>query len=209
MASDLFNSIVNLQENNVKTNLKELIKSRKIPADEILNEIQSGLIEVGKRYETGKAFLPDLIFAGQIVKDCMHILYPLLKKETLGLKGTVIIGTVYGDIHDLGKDIVVTILRGSGFSVVDLGVNVSPNKFVEAIRNNNAKLLGLSCLLTIAFESISKTVEALKSTGLRDKVKIMIGGAPITNYVKEKTGCDFYGKNAFDAVKIASKVYSE
>jgi methylmalonyl-CoA mutase cobalamin-binding domain/chain len=120
----------------------------------------------------------------------------------------VILGTVYGDVHDIGKDLVAAMLDGTGFGVIDLGVNVEPSEFVRAIKENKTKLVGISALLTLSFKAISDTVDAITEAGLREKVSIMIGGAPITELVCSRTGCDFYGKNAFEGVKIAKKVYS-
>jgi methylmalonyl-CoA mutase cobalamin-binding domain/chain len=142
------------------------------------------------------------------MKNAMKILEPLLKNADIKPRGKVIMGTVYGDIHDIGKDLVKSILEGSGYEVIDVGTNVNPEKFIEAVKSTNSKLLGLSCLLTVSFESIKKTIDAIKDAGLRDKIKIMIGGAPTSEMVKEKTGADFYGKDAFSAVKIAEKVYN-
>lgn len=204
----LFEFLVDLKEEKVKEILNEKIRSS-ISAESILDELQSGLVEIGNRFEKEEYFVPDLIYAGEIMKDCMRLLEPILKKTSFTTKGKVIIGTVFGDVHDLGKDVVVTMLRGSGFEVIDLGVNVPPKRFVESIKENNVKVVGMSALLTISFDYISNTVKAIENAGLRDKIFIMVGGGAVTELVCEKTGCDFYGKDALAGVKIASKVYNK
>lgn len=205
--SDLSIALINLDEKKVYRILDEKI-AVKVSGKEILEELQGAMSEIGKKFEKKELFVPELIFSGIIMKNAMKILEPLLKNADIKPKGKVIIGTVYGDIHDIGKDLVKSILEGSGYEVIDVGTNVNPEKFIEAVKSTNSKLLGLSCLLTISFESIKKTIDAIKDAGLRDKIKIMIGGAPTSEMVKEKTGADFYGKDAFSAVKIAEKVYN-
>lgn len=205
--SDLSIALINLDEKKVYRILDEKI-AVKVSGKEILEELQGAMSEIGKKFEKKELFVPELIFSGIIMKNAMKILEPLLKNADIKPRGKVIMGTVYGDIHDIGKDLVKSILEGSGYEVIDVGTNVNPEKFIEAVKSTNSKLLGLSCLLTVSFESIKKTIDAIKDAGLRDKIKIMIGGAPTSEMVKEKTGADFYGKDAFSAVKIAEKVYN-
>jgi methylmalonyl-CoA mutase cobalamin-binding domain/chain len=205
--SDLSIALINLDEKKVYRILDEKI-AVKVSGKETLEELQGAMSEIGKKFEKKELFVPELIFSGIIMKNAMKILEPLLKNADIKPKGKVIMGTVYGDIHDIGKDLVKSILEGSGYEVIDVGTNVNPEKFIEAVKSTNSKLLGLSCLLTVSFESIKKTIDAIKDAGLRDKIKIMIGGAPTSEMVKEKTGADFYGKDAFSAVKIAEKVYN-
>ena len=135
-------------------------------------------------------------------------LSPLLRgeQETESSVGKVVLGTVKGDIHDLGKDVVALMLRGAGFEVIDLGVDVAPEKFVEAIEESGATVVGMSVFLTMAYKAATATVDAIKAAGLRDKVSIIIGGGPVTDLVCEKTGSDFYGKDAVAGVNYALKV---
>lgn len=194
-----------------QSELKQLVAQaiqNGVPAADILTQCQEGMAEIGRRFDQGDCFIPELIVAGKIMESVMKELEPLLK-EAAQIKqgaGSVVMGTVLNDVHDIGKDIVVMMLRGSGFEVIDLGVNVPPAKFVEAIRENNPIVVGMSVLLTTCYKSIADTVEEIKKAGLRDKVSIMLGGAAATQILAEKTGCDFYGKTAMDAVNHTSLV---
>ena len=200
----LSQAIADLAEEKAKQLIKEKIAAG-VPADQVLKECQTGLAEIGKRYEEGKYFVSELMYAGEIMKDVMADLGPMLsgKSESEGAIGKVVLGTVKGDIHDLGKDVVALMLRGAGFEVIDLGVDVAPGKFVEAIKETDAKVVGMSVFLTMAYEAATATVNAIKEAGLRDKVSIMIGGGPVTELVCEKTGCDFYGKDAVSGTNYA------
>ncbi len=174
---------------------------------EILRECQAGMKIIGDRYNTGDYFVADLMYAGEIMRNVMNTLTPYMKGSGgIETAGTVVIGTVKGDIHDLGKDVVITTLEGNGFKVIDLGVDVSKEKFIEAIKKNNPKLVGMSVFLTSCFPMSEGIVKAINDAGLRNSVKIMIGGAPVTEVVAEETGCDYYGKDAASAVEYALKV---
>ena len=203
----LSQAMANLAEEEVKKLIKEKIEAG-VPALEILKECQTGMIEVGNRYQKDEYFVAELVYAGEIMKEITADLEPLLEgaPEAETTVGKVVIGTVKGDIHDIGKDIVVIMLRGAGFDVIDLGVDVPPQKFVEAIEESGAPVVGMSVFLTMAYEAAAETVNAIKDAGLRDKVSIMIGGGPVTELVREKTGCDFYGKDAATGVNYALKV---
>lgn len=205
--SNLSRAMADLEEEDIKNLVKEKIKMG-VPPAEILNECRSGMAEIGNRYERGEYFISELMYAGEIMKEIMRDLGPVLKKEPEAKTGggKVVIGTVFGDIHDIGKDTVVLMLQATGFEVIDLGVNVPRKEFVEAIKESNAAIVGMSVFLTIAYKSATDTVNAIKEAGLRDKVSIMIGGGPVTELVRERTGCDFYGKDAFEAAKYAKKV---
>ena len=204
--SDLYESVVFFREEEVKNLVQKYIDNG-ISPEEILVSLQRGLVEIGDRFERGEYFTPELMYGGEIVRSSTELLKPLLKKEDISTKGKVILGTVFGDIHNIGKDLVKLLLEGDGFKVIDLGEDVSPDKFVKAIKENNVKLVGLSALLTMSFGSIISTVKTIIDAGLKEKVKIMVGGAPVTELVREKSGSDFYGKDAFEAVKYARKVY--
>ncbi len=204
---NLSQAMANLAEDEVKRLIKEKLDAG-VPAGEILRECQKGMFEIGNLYEAGTYFVSELMYAGEIMKDIMVDLGPMLKgeQETESSVGKVILGTVKGDIHDLGKDVVSLMLRGAGFEVIDLGVDVAPEKFVEAIRESGATVVGMSVFLTMAYEAATATVDAIKAAGLRDKVSIMIGGGPVTDLVCEKTGSDFYGKDAVAGVNYALKI---
>jgi len=194
-----------LKEDSAKALVKEQIDAS-VPADAILAECQAGLDEVGKRFEKGEYFISELMYAGEIMKDIMADLEPLLKDAppAKGRAGTVVLGTVRGDVHDIGKDVVALMLRGSGFGVVDLGVDVSPEAFVEAAKEHDAFAVGMSVFLTTCCKALSDTVDALKAAGLREQVTVLIGGAAASDMVAERTGCESYGATAVDAVSLAT-----
>jgi 5-methyltetrahydrofolate--homocysteine methyltransferase len=178
-----------------------------VPAAEILAECNRGMVELGNRFAGGDCYLPDLIFGGMIMKGITAELAPLLEKAPAARScGTVVMGSVEHDVHDIGKDIVITMLRGVGFEVVDLGVDVPPEKFVDAIARHKPQVVGLSVLLTTCYKSVIATVEAIRRAGLRAGVAIMVGGAAASDLLREHAGCDFYGKTAVDGVKFASSV---
>jgi len=172
----------------------------------LLGEAREGMNIVGERFATEEYFLPDLVFSGEILKGIVKMLEPHVKgkeREKRERLGKVIIGTVAGDIHDIGKNLVVFMLDVNGFEVLDLGIDVPVRKFVDAVKETGSKVVGLSGFLTLAFESMKDTVEAIKEAGLRDDVKIMIGGGQIDEQVRGYTGADAYGKDAMAAVQLA------
>jgi methanogenic corrinoid protein MtbC1 len=173
---------------------------------ELLGDAREGMIIVGERFASEEYFIPDLVFSGEILKGIVKKLEPHLKAkegEESERLGKVVIGTVAGDIHDIGKDIVVFMLDVSGFDVVDLGIDVPVQKFVDTIKETGSTVVGLSGFLTLAFDSMKETVDAIKEAGLRDGVKIMIGGGQIDEQVRDFTGADAYGKDAMAAVQLA------
>jgi methanogenic corrinoid protein MtbC1 len=172
----------------------------------LLGEVKDGMQTVGQRFADEVYFIPDLVFSGEILKRIVQKLEPHLKSkkdEKVKRLGKVIIGTVAGDIHDIGKDLVTFMLDVSGFEVLDLGIDVPVEKFVEAIKEGDSSVVALSGFLTLAFDSMKETVDAIKTAGLRDQVKIMIGGGQIDEQVRSHTGADAYGKDAIEAVKLA------
>jgi len=180
-----------------------------IPATDVVAECNDGMIELGERFDQGEAFIPDLMFAGMIMKKAMEILQPHLEAadgpETVQ-KRTIVIGTVQNDIHDIGKDITAMVYRSSGFNVVDLGVDVKPEAFVTAIREHQPEFVGMSLLLTTCYQSVLNTVQAITDAGLRNQVKICVGGAAASPLLAEKANCDFYGKTAVDAVRWSQSI---
>jgi methanogenic corrinoid protein MtbC1 len=172
----------------------------------LLEETKEGMNIVGEKFSSGEYFIPDLVFSGEILKGLVKILEPHLKKgEEAERRGKVIIGTVAGDIHDIGKDLVVFMLDVNGFDVIDLGIDVPIQKFVDTIKESGSTIVGLSGFLTLAYQSMKDTVDAIKKAGLRDGVKIMIGGGQIDEKVRGFTGADAYGKDAMAAVKLANE----
>jgi len=203
MSDEITKAIADLQEDEALKLTREKIDSGEDP-NAVLLESRKGMELVGERFGKGEYFLPELIYSAEIFKEIAEIVRPkLLKDEQSEHIGKCIIGTVAGDIHDLGKDIVAFMLDISGFEVIDLGVDVPPQQFVDKIKETNAPIVALSGFLTLAFESMKETVEAIKEAGLRDKVKIMIGGGQIDEKISSYTGADAYGRDAMTGVSLA------
>jgi len=196
-----------LKEDQLKSLIQQAIKAR-VPAADILAECRAGLAEVGDRFNGGEYFISELMYAGEIMKGIMATLTPLLKKgpkaKAKAGAAHVVVGTVRGDIHDIGKDIVVLMLRGAGYEVTDLGVDVKPEQFVAAVKKSKAFMIGMSVFLTTCCKALEDTAAALRAAGLREQVKIMIGGAAASAMVAERTGCDSCGATAVDAVALAN-----
>jgi 5-methyltetrahydrofolate--homocysteine methyltransferase len=176
-----------------------------VPPKEIVAECNRGMVELGNRFQREECFLPDLMFGGAIMKNVLAELGPMLGEAAAAqAAGTVVIGSVQHDHHDIGKDIVVMMLRGVGFEVIDLGVDVPPERFVEAVRAHKPQVVGMSILLTTCYKSVAATTEAIRRAGLREGVGIMVGGAAAGELLKENAGCDFYGRTAVDGVDFAA-----
>jgi 5-methyltetrahydrofolate--homocysteine methyltransferase len=180
--------------------------SEGVAAGEIAVACNEGLGLLGERFDLGEAFIPDLMLGGLIMKKVMAKLAPLLSSEETGAQGkTFVIGTVQHDVHDIGKDIAAMVLRGNGFNVVDLGVNVAPERFVEAIREHRAEFVGMSLLLATCYKSVVDTANAIVAAGLRDSVKICISGAAASGLVAERCGLDYYAETAVDGANWAKR----
>jgi corrinoid protein of di/trimethylamine methyltransferase len=164
--------------------------------------------EIGAMFENCEAFVPELLMAARAMKGSLGLIQPLLTARGAESKGKIIIGTVRGDLHDIGKNIVGSMLEGAGFQVINLGNDVTPQKFVEAIKTHDAQIVAMSALLTTTMTSMETTVNAIREAGLRDKVKIMIGGAPVSSNYSDKIGADGYSDNANGAVKLARALIS-
>jgi len=203
MAKDLVKTLADLKEKEALKIVEDRLSAGEDPL-KILDDARRAVEIVGKRFSDSEYFIPDLVYAGEILKAITERVKPKIAKGAeVKRQGKVIVGTVAGDIHDIGKDIVVFMLDVNGFEVFDLGVNVPAEKFLDTIKKTGSKVVGLSGFLTLAFDSMKETVEAIKKAGLRDKVKIMIGGGQIDDYVKKHTGADAFGKDAMEAVKLA------
>lgn len=162
--------------------------------------------EVGRLFEANEYFVPELLISARAMKGALEIISPLLKASGAQPAGKVVIGTVRGDLHDIGKNLVAAMLEGGGFEIVDLGVDVSPEKFVEAIEASGANIIAMSALLTTTMPSMKATIQQLEDAGIRDKVKVMIGGAPVTQRYADEIGADAYSDNASGAVRVAREI---
>ncbi|MBO3769392.1 MAG: corrinoid protein [Thermoproteota archaeon] len=195
-------AIVNLDLDASKSLTKECLE-KGIPPSEIVSKgISIAMEEVGKKFESSEYFLSELIVAGEIGKEITQMLKPYLKESEIRKKGKVVIGTVKGDLHDIGKNIFGMMLEAAGFEVIDLGTDVPAEAFVEAVKKNSPDIVGMSALLTVTMGEMENVINALKKAGLRDKVKVIVGGAPITEEFARKIGADAYGKDAVVGVEI-------
>ena len=203
MSEKLVTAIADMEEKEALALATELLAAQTDPVA-ILDDCRSAMELVGQRFEAGTYFLPELMLAGEMLAEITEIVKPeMAKTQEIQRHGKVLIGTVKGDIHDIGKNIVTFMLDANGFEVKDLGVDVPAEKFVEAIREFQPQVVGLSGFLTLAFDAMKETVAAIQSAGLRDGVKIMIGGGPVSEEVRNYTGADAYGKDAMAGVSLA------
>jgi len=198
----LVEAITDMREEDAVRTANEMLDAGASPV-EVLDACREAMGIIGMRFETGESFIPELILAGEILGQISAIVKPRMQQGSDDKKlGKIVLGTVQGDIHDIAKDIVGFMLDINGFEVTDLGVDVSPAKFVEAVKQTGAKIVGLSGFLTLAFDPMKYTVQALKDAGLTD-VKVMIGGGQIDEQIRQYTGADAYGKDAMAAVALA------
>lgn len=204
MSEKLIEAMVGMKEEEAISIAKDLADSGTDPLA-IFGACRDAMEIVGKKFEEGKFFLPELMMAGEMLRQISELIKPLLKEDTKtgGDAGKVIIATVAGDIHDIGKDIVVLMLDVNGFEVMDLGIDVPADKIVDAIKDFQPSVVGLSGFLTLAFDSMRETVDKIKDAGLRDNIKIMIGGGQIDEEIRKYAGADAYGADAMAAVKLA------
>jgi len=205
MSKQLVNAIADMREQEALRLATDMVEGGSEPMA-ILDAGREAMAIVGQRYQEGTYFLPELILAGEMMSQITDIVKPeLAKLPEVERRGKVLIGTVEGDIHDIGKNIVSFLLDVNGFDVLDLGVDVSPQKFVEAIRDSQPQVVGLSGFLTLAFEVMKETVEAIQTAGLRDGVKIMIGGGQVNEEIRKYASADAYGKDAMAGVSLVQK----
>ncbi len=205
--SNFIDEIVELNEVTVLKLLEEKIANDENPLM-IMDEVKGAMKIIGDKFENKEYFLPDLIMSGEILRQIMEKVEPLLKeskKEEAEKKGKVLLGTVAGDIHDIGKDIVKFMLDTDGFNVLDLGVDIPADVFVQNIKEFKPDVLALSGFLTLAYDSMKETIQKIKNEGLRDSLKIMIGGGTVDENIVEYVGADAFGDSAIEAVKLANK----
>ncbi|MCL5986799.1 MAG: corrinoid protein [Actinobacteria bacterium] len=169
------------------------------------NVLIAGMRTVGDKFEAQEFYLPEMMLSAVAMKSALKIIEPILKRQNIQSYGKIVIGTVEGDTHDLGKNLVASMLQGAGFEIIDLGIDVSTSQFVQHVKENKPDVLALSCLLTTTMKMIPETLQALKSAGLRDEVKVIIGGAPVTEEFAVKSGADGYAEDAFLAVNKVEK----
>jgi methanogenic corrinoid protein MtbC1 len=206
MSQELIDAITEMREDDALKLTTQLLDAGTTPV-QVLEDCRQAMDVIGKRFEAGDCFIPELILAGEMLKQISEVLKPRMQEQATAQKlGKVVIGTVEGDIHDIAKDIVAFMLDINGFEVTDLGVDVTPAKFVATVQETGAKGVGLSGFLTLAYDPMKATVDALKAAGLGE-VKVMIGGGQIDVQIRDYTGADAYGKDAMTAVNLAKQWY--
>lgn len=202
---ELTAAVGELDEDAVSSLLNEFVATN--PSEEEALEVvaacQSGMAMVGEMFEQGEYFVGDLIFAGELLTDAINLLKPVMGSGSSSKVGTILLGTVSGDLHDIGKNIFKSMAEAAGFNVHDLGIDQSATTFVEKVKELKPEIVGMSGVLTLALESMKETVDALEEAGLRDSVKIIIGGNPVTKEACEQIGADAFTTNAAEGVKIS------
>ncbi len=204
MAEAIATMLAELKEDEALAEVRRVLDEGGDPLS-LVEGLREGMSEVGRRFEEKEYFLSELIMSAEIFKEAIALIAPHLEAGMGPSRGSVVIGTVKGDIHDIGKNIVATLLRCEGYDVHDLGVDVPPEVFVDKLKETGASLLALSGLLTLAFDSMKETVDNLAEAGMRDKVKVIIGGGPVNEKVVEYSGADAFGVDAAQAVKLAGE----
>ncbi|MGI1659260.1 MAG: cobalamin B12-binding domain-containing protein [Desulfitobacterium sp.] len=198
--SDLDEASINAAVQNVMTKTDNADD-----AHELVKAFQQGMTKVGERYDSGEYFVGDLIFAGEILQTAMAELKPALSGDSMEKKAKIVLATVAGDLHDIGKNIFRTMAEASGFEVFDLGIDVSVKEIVAKVKEVHPEIVGLSGVLTLALDSMKETVDGLKAEGLRTNLKVIIGGVPVNENVCQKVGADDFSTNAADGVKICQR----
>ena len=197
---DITKALIDLDVDGIAGLVKSEVDNGEDP-QEILTALTTGLDEVGRLYETNEYFLVELVLAGETMKEAIAVLEPHMKAEEKGDKEAVIVATVKGDNHDIGKNILITMMLSAGFDIVDLGIDCPAEKIVKAVKETGAKVVALSCLLTMTVNEIAIVGKALTEAGLRDEVKIIVGGAPLSMDLAKKMGADDYGADAIEGVR--------
>ena len=196
------------KEDEVKSLTQEALDKGAAARDILDNGLLAGMDVVGQRFKAGDMFIPEVLLCARCMHGAMDIIKPLLSEGDAAGMGTYLIGTVEGDLHDIGKNLVSMMLQGAGFQVIDLGTNITAQQFVDAVKEHQPDILGMSALLTTTMPRMEETIQALKEAGVRDGLKIMAGGAPVTQDFVEKIGGDAYGANAASATEKAKELVS-
>lgn len=204
--AQLANIVVNGDVAAAKSLVEKLVKQGNTPDRIIEDGLLPGLTTVGDNYENGEFFLPDLFSAGEVAKEVVSLLKPYIKSGETMQKGTIVIGTVHGDVHDIGMNLVATTLQGAGYKVINLGSNVPADDFVNAAKRYNADVVAMSALLTTTMTYMKAVIDALEKSGLREQVKVIVGGAPLHNAFAKEIGADVYGRDPRDALRKVAEL---
>lgn len=203
---DIFSAIVDGKAPIAQAKVKEALESGQQPGVILSDAMIAAMREVGRRFEKGTYYVPEMLISARAMKQGLAILTPYLQQAQVQSAGKVVAGTVRGDLHDIGKNLVCVMLQGTGFEVVDLGINVPPEKFVDAVHQDGAKIVAMSALLTTTMPAMRDTIAAFEQAGLRDQVKIIVGGAPITAEYAREIGADGFAPDASRAVALAQSL---
>ncbi|MFC2159160.1 corrinoid protein [Actinomycetota bacterium] len=204
---DIYQATAKGNYKDIAALVEDAISSGIAPHDIVNDALSAAMIEVGDKFGSGELYMPDMLLAAKAMQTAMEKIKPLLKGEEAMLeKGTVVIGTVKGDLHDIGKNLVITMAEGQGFKVIDLGIDVDPGKFVDAVKENNPQIVAFSGLLTTTLANIPDHIKALEDAGVRDKVSLAVGGAPVTRDFADRYGIEIYADDASAAAKEFVKV---
>lgn len=205
-----FNDLSNAVIEGNKLRVEELVQSCINDGEELMSILEKGLVHgmflVGKRFKEGEMFIPEVMLAANAMKAGVELLRPFMEESDMPSMRAVVLGTVEGDQHDIGKNLVGMMIESAGFKVIDLGVDVSPQKFIEAYEKNKPEVVGLSALLTTTMPAMKKTIDAFNSSGLREKVTIIIGGAPVTQKYADEIGADGYAEDAVSASELVASL---
>lgn len=202
----LYDAILNGDAKTAAQVTKEALAENADPMEVVTRYLIPAMDEVGRRFESEEYFVPELLLSARAMKSAMELIRPLLAARGTEPLGRVVIGTVKGDLHDIGKNLVASMLEGGGFEVIDLGADVPPEKFVEAVQTRKVDIVALSALLTVTMPAMKTTIEALRAAGVRERVKVLVGGAPLTQRYADEIGADGYGENASVAVTLARRL---
>ncbi len=203
---NLYEAILNGDAKTAVAITKQAIEANVDPLEIVSQYMIPAMDEAGRRFECEEYFVPELLLAARAMKGALELIRPLLAARGNEPVGRVAIGTVKGDLHDIGKNLIASMLEGGGFEVIDLGTDVAPEKFVQAVQEKNVNLVCLSALLTVTMPSMKTTIEALKTAGVRERVRVVVGGAPVTEQWAKEIGADGYGPNAASAVPLARRL---
>jgi 5-methyltetrahydrofolate--homocysteine methyltransferase len=202
----LYKAIIDGDLKTAIATTKDALDGQADPLELVTKYMVPAMDEVGRRFECEEYFVPELLLSARAMKGSLELIRPLLVAQGTEPAGKVVIGTVKGDLHDIGKNLVSSMLEGGGFQVIDLGADVAPEKFTRAVQEHNADVVCLSALLTVTMPSMKTTIDMLASAGVRERVKVLIGGAPVTQQYADEIGADGYGQNATAAVQLARKL---
>jgi 5-methyltetrahydrofolate--homocysteine methyltransferase len=206
---NIYEAILNGNAKKAREATEVALKAGAEPMALIQDSMVPAMDEVGKQFECEEYFVPELLLAGRAMKSAMELIKPMLSAAGQKMAVRVIIGTVKGDLHDIGKNIVASMLEGSGFEVIDLGTDVTPENFVKAVRESNPHVVCMSALLTVTMPAMKTTIDALESAGVRTQVKVLIGGAPVTSQYAREIGADGYSENASGAVSMVKELLGQ